>query len=297
MNKRLVILLAAYCGLNSPVQALPEVIDNSAYPPSAAAAANNIAPSPSTSSLMEMTGRLEQLQTEVQQLTGKVEEQANTIAELKKQQKARLGDVEDRLQSLEGKGTSGASADTPAPVSEALASDASAPAPAAEPASPRAADTPRTPIDATPPAAAPVPAAPVAKTPAPVVSDTENAAYKSAYLALRSGHTDDAISGFNNYLTTYPNSGLAGNAQYWLGEAYLVKKDPTAAKQAFSNVGKNYPNSAKQADALYMLGKIELDQNHPDKARDYLTQVTSQYPNTTAARAATKKLLTLNISQ
>ncbi|POZ53199.1 tol-pal system protein YbgF [Methylovulum psychrotolerans] len=295
MNKRLVILLAAYCGLNSPVQALPEVIDNSAYPPSAAAAANNIAPSPSTSSLMEMTGRLEQLQTEVQQLTGKVEEQANTIAELKKQQKARLGDVEDRLQSLEGKGTSGASADTPAP--EAPASDVGTSAPAAEPAPPHVADTPRTPIDATPPAAAPVPAAPVAKTPAPVVSDAENAAYKSAYLALRSGHTDEAISGFNNYLTTYPNSGLAGNAQYWLGEAYLVKKDPETAKQAFSNVGKSYPNSAKQADALYMLGKIELDQNHTDKARDYLTQVTSQYPNTTAARAATKKLLTLNISQ
>ncbi|MDD5274205.1 MAG: tol-pal system protein YbgF [Methylovulum sp.] len=298
MNKRLVILLGAYCGLIAPVYALPEVIDNSAYPPSAVPTANNIAPSPSTSSLLEMTGRLEQLQTEVQQLTGKVEEQANTIAELKKQQKARLGDLEDRLQSLETKGSGTATDATAVPAVPADPNAPPADAPSTgEPAAPvPAAPAPetKTPVDATP-AAATTPAAPAPK--AAAVSDAESQAYKAAYMDLRNGHTDESISAFKNYLNTYPSGGLSGNAQYWLGEAYLVNKDSDAAKQAFNAVIEKYPNSPKQADALLMLGKVEMDQNHTDKAREYLNQVTRQFPNTTAARAATKKLLLLNINQ
>ncbi len=50
-----------------------------------------------------MMRRLEQLQTEVQQLTGKVEEQANLIAEMKKSQSTMYSDFDGRMQSLEKK--------------------------------------------------------------------------------------------------------------------------------------------------------------------------------------------------
>ncbi|MDD2725518.1 MAG: tol-pal system protein YbgF [Methylovulum sp.] len=293
MNNRLVILLSA-CGLAANVYALPEVIDNSAYPPSAIPA-NNIPSSPSTNSLMEMTGRLEQLQTEIQQLTGKVEEQANTIAELKKQQKSRLGDLEERLQTLESKSPGGTETGVTPADATAPPVDASTGEPAANPSpAPMPAAESSAPIDAVAPAAVAAPTA----APAPkAASEAEDQDYKAAYLALRNGHTDESISAFKNYLDTYPNGGLAGNAQYWLGEAYLVNKDPDSARQAFNTVLDKYPNSLKQADALLMLGKIEMDQKNVDKARDYFTQVNTKFPNTTAARAATKKLLLLNISQ
>ena len=50
-------------------------------------------------------GRLEQMQVEVQQLTGKVEEQAYHIIELKKRQKTMYSDFDDRLQGIETKAT------------------------------------------------------------------------------------------------------------------------------------------------------------------------------------------------
>lgn len=282
MNKRLVILLSALCGAYTEAYALPEVIDNSAYPSSAAPTNNVIAASPSTNTLIEITGRLEQLQAEVQELTGKVEEQANTIAELKKQQKTMYADLDDRMQSIENKTTGAAPTDAPA-----------------------GAETPQEPTAETP--AEPAAAAPTAETPAPAdkpqtekpqanavqVSDSEKQEYQAAYDTLRRGHTDQSIAEFNAYLEKYPNGGLANNAQYWLGEAYRVKQDDNAARKAFNDVIEKYPGSAKVPDALLMLGKIEMDENHPDKAQDYFTRVTTDYPNSSAARLAEKKLLML----
>jgi hypothetical protein len=48
-------------------------------------------------------GRLEQLQAEVQQLTGKVDEQAYKIDELKKHQSTLYSDFDERLQGIENK--------------------------------------------------------------------------------------------------------------------------------------------------------------------------------------------------
>ncbi|TAL42074.1 MAG: tetratricopeptide repeat protein, partial [Methylovulum sp.] len=90
--------------------------------------------------------------------------------------------------------------------------------------------------------------------------------------------------------------GLAGNAQYWLGEAYRVNQDNDAAKKAFNDVVEKYPGSAKVPDALLKLGYVEMDQKHPDQARDYFTRVTTDFPDSAAARLASKKLLLLNIS-
>ena len=79
MKKISFALLLAVCG--SVYAEFPVVIDNSSYPPSAKPV--NPTNSPSASTLYELMGRLEQLQAEVQQLTGKVDEQAYHIEELK----------------------------------------------------------------------------------------------------------------------------------------------------------------------------------------------------------------------
>src|SRR6185503_18542352 len=46
---------------------------------------------------------------------------------------------------------------------------------------------------------------------------TEQAAYTQAFDALRASNYPAAISGFESFLAAYPNSGIAENAQYWLG--------------------------------------------------------------------------------
>ena len=82
MKKTSLALLLSVC--SSVYAELPVVIDHSSYPPSATPV--NPANSPSSNTLYELMGRLEQMQAEVQQLTGKVDEQAYRIDELKKHQ-------------------------------------------------------------------------------------------------------------------------------------------------------------------------------------------------------------------
>ena len=292
MKARLAIFLLAYISVCAESYALPAVVDNSAYPATSAGPAN-LPPSPSTNSLFELMGRLEQLQAEVQQLTGKVEEQANTIAELKKQQSTMYSDFDERVQGLENK-VDGTGQPTPEIPQEPAASGES---------ETNQADTPKTEAPTTSEPATdagsaqqPVPAekAPAPKADVVPVSDAEKQEYQQAYNELRLGHTNESISAFNAYLEKYPTGGYANNAQYWLGEAYRVNQDDDSARKAFNAVIEKYPNSAKVPDAILKLGYIEMDQKNSVKAREYLTRVTTDFPNTAAARLATKKLLLLD---
>jgi tol-pal system protein YbgF len=289
MNKYSFLLLLALCGCAKAQQpdTLPPIIDNSSYPDSAPPPATTAAPS--SNAVYELMGRLDRLQAEVQQLTGKVEEQGNQIAELKKQQSTMYSDMDARLQVLEKGGKPAepvATTETP-----------TAPAVPAE-TTPAVAEAPKTIAVPVEPQAAP-PATPTAKpvsaAPQPEVqaSGSEKQAYQQAYSFLRSGKTDQSIEQFKNYLSQYPTGGYADLATYWLGEAYRVKPDPNAARQTFNTVLEKYPNSTKVADTLLKLGYVEAEQKNNDKAREYLNRVSTEFPNTAAAHAAAKKLAQL----
>ncbi|TAK64658.1 tol-pal system protein YbgF [Methylobacter sp.] len=287
MKARLIMLLCVCSAVNA--DPLPPVVDNSMYP---ASEANTVKPS-STNALYEMMGRLEQLQAEMQQLTGKVEEQANLIAEMKKSQSTMYSDFDERMQGLEKKaeGVKPATVESPQTQGEAVASEAkAAETPVAAPAVPEVKQTPVQKTDtvqvsgeASAPANAP-------RLP-PVGDDKQQ--YQQAYEALRNGHNAQAIAEFNALLGKNPKGEYANNAQYWLGEAYRVNQDIDSARKAFNSVIENYPGSSKVPDALLKLGTIEVEQKNPVKAREYLTRVTTDFPGSTAARLATKKLLLL----
>ncbi|MDD5321133.1 MAG: tol-pal system protein YbgF [Methylococcales bacterium] len=298
MKKTSLVMLLSAC--SSVYAELPPVIDHSSYPPSAVPA--NPANSPSTNTLYEMMRRLEQLQAEVQQLTGKVDEQAYRIDELKKHQSTMYSDFDERLQSIENKASGGAD-DQPVtenPAESVYSGDAEiqrggeSPAPASE----SAPVNQPAPVDKSVSANESAALAKQAPKPklddAAQVSGTEKEEYQQAYNELRNGHTDQSIEQFNAYLSKYPTGVYANNAQYWLGEAYRVKQDNDAARKAFNDVIEKYPNGAKVPDAILKLGYIEVEQKNLAKAREYLTRVTAEYPNTPAAMLATKKLLKLD---
>lgn len=262
---------------------LPPVVDNSVYPAGAAKPARS--PTPSTNTLYEIMGRLEQLQVEMQQLTGKVEEQAYQITELKKRQNTMYSDFDERIQSIESKaeGTNQPATGTPQePV---------------KPVEPEAKET-ETPVTVPAAASAPAPAdkqAPSVSKPDGVqVAGNEKQEYQQAYDALRNGHTSQSITEFNALLSKYPAGQYANNAQYWLGEAYRVNQNIDSARNAFTKVVENYPGSAKVPDALLKLGYIEYDLKNWAKAREYLTGVTVEFPSSSAAHLASKKLLLID---
>jgi len=286
--KKYSFLLMCLCGcaMANPDE-LPPVIDNSSYP--TAAPLNNPVAAPSSSAMYELMGRLDRLQAEVQQLTGKVEEQGHQISELKKSQTTMYSDFDERLQNA---GKTATPPDTAAQAQQ----------PVAEPVPPTPATSGSPDIsvaDTTPPAAIPVeatktpPRPPAPKPPEVQASGGEKQAYQQAYTALRSGKTDQSIEQFKSYQSQFPTGGYADMSYYWLGEAYRVKLDNDSARQAFNTVLEKYPSSTKVADALLKLGYIEADQKNVPKAREYLTRVTSEFANTPAARSAERKLAQL----
>lgn len=277
--KKYAILLLCLCGCAvAESELLPPVIDNSSYPTSAPPPNPAAVPS-SPNALYEVIGRLDQLQIEVQQLRGKVEEQGHLIAELKKNQTTMYSDFDERLQSAEKGGSPSPAAqpvaETPVAADAAQTTAADLPAPPAVPVEPEAKTTTRPP--------APKPAEVQA-------SGGEKQAYQQAYTSLRNGKTDQSIEQFKAYLSQYPTGGYADVANYYLGEAYRVKPDADSARQAYNLVLEKYPNSTKIADVLLRLGTIEADQKNVAKAREYLTRVTAEFANTPAAHSAEKKL-------
>jgi tol-pal system protein YbgF len=121
-------------------------------------------------------------------------------------------------------------------------------------------------------------------------SSTEQAVYAQAFDALKAGSYSIAITGFKDFLGTYPQSALADSAQYWLGEAYYVSNDYDAAGNAFRAVLKKWPDSGKAPDALLKLGYTQYAQKQYPAARATLTDVTRKYPGTETAKLAADRL-------
>ena len=121
-------------------------------------------------------------------------------------------------------------------------------------------------------------------------SSVEQAVYSQAFDALKAGSYSVAITGFKNFLGSYPASPLAENAQYWLGEAYYVNHDYESAAGAFRGVLRKWPDSRKAPDALLKLGYTQAAQKQNAAARATLEEVTRKYPGSDAARLAAERL-------
>lgn len=124
----------------------------------------------------------------------------------------------------------------------------------------------------------------------PVPQGDDRANYQAAFDALKDGKYEDAVNGFKRFLTTFPNSALADNAQYWLGEAHYVMKQYPDALRDFKTVTDKYPDSRKIPDALLKIGYCNYELKNYAEARSALGQVVSRYGDTTAARLAGQRL-------
>ena len=124
----------------------------------------------------------------------------------------------------------------------------------------------------------------------PVPQGDDRANYQAAFDLLKDGKYPEAISGFKQFLTTFPTSALADNAQYWLGEAYYVSHDYDSAASTFRTLLKKWPDSRKAPDAMLKLGYTQLEQKQYPAARATLDAVTKKFPGTDSAKLAAERL-------
>jgi tol-pal system protein YbgF len=121
-------------------------------------------------------------------------------------------------------------------------------------------------------------------------SSVEQAVYSQAFSALKAGSYSVAITGFKDFISSYPNSPLTENAQYWLGEAYYVTRSYDEAGNAFRTVLQKYPQSRKAPDAMLKLGYTQYELKRYPDARKTLQEVSQKYPDSDASRLATERL-------
>jgi tol-pal system protein YbgF len=124
----------------------------------------------------------------------------------------------------------------------------------------------------------------------PVPQGDDRANYQAAFDLLKDAKYPEAISGFKQFLTTFPTSALADNAQYWLGEAHYVSKQYPDALRDFRTVLEKYPDSRKIPDALLKIGYCNYELKNWAEARSALSQVVQRFGDTTAARLASQRL-------
>lgn len=135
---------------------------------------------------------------------------------------------------------------------------------------------------------APAVAAPAGGLPIPQGDDRAN--YQAAFDLLKDAKYPEAINAFKQYLSSFPNSALADNAQYWLGEAHYVTKQYPDALRDFRTVVEKYPDSRKIPDALLKIGYCNYELKNWGEARSALGQVVQRFGDTTAARLASQRL-------
>ena len=117
--------------------------------------------------------------------------------------------------------------------------------------------------------------------------------YDRYITTFKQGNLDAAMQGFSQFLTEYPTSDLAANAQYWLGECYYGKKDYARAIDAFDRVKVGYPSSEKVPSALLKKGFAYLALKDRNRASSVWRQVVDGYPNSPEAGKALEKLAQL----
>lgn len=233
----------------------------------------------------DTVNQLIQLQESVEQISGELDVQSRTLKEMESRQQMLYKDIDSRLQLLERKASPSVAGAPPV----ALDSNASSIAPITPSAS---AATDSSPIPTSTPGS--VPLAPK-EGPETSAADAmqEQAVYQQAYQELLNKSYPQAVTGLNNYLTTYPQGRYRANAYYWLGEVYLIQSQPQQAQEAFNKVITDYPNNAKAGDALLKLGFSYAALGDTAQAKSILNQVVKKYPNTAIAGLAQARLAEL----
>lgn len=222
---------------------------------------------PQGGNVADMHYQLQVLQQEVQQLRGLVEEQAHELKKLKQQRLDDYVELDRRLSGARG------NMQQPMP-------------PVAEGRMP---GQPHSQVGGDPSYGGNIqPAPPMQQRP------DELQIYRQAIdLVLKQRNYDRAIVELDGYLQNFPNGRYAANAQYWLGEIYLLKNSLDLSREWFSRLLTEHPTHAKAPDAKYKLGKVYDLLGDKATAKALLQEVASS--NSNAAKLA-REYLSANFS-
>jgi tol-pal system protein YbgF len=129
---------------------------------------------------------------------------------------------------------------------------------------------------------------------APTVPEDPQQLYEAARADYVRGNYELAILGFGQYLEFFPDSELADNARYWIGECNFSQGNYAQAIREFERILNQYPRSDKLASALLKKGYAYLQMGRDQEGRIQLRSVINTYPGSDEAALAQQRLQSLD---
>ncbi len=118
---------------------------------------------------------------------------------------------------------------------------------------------------------------------------SEKELYLLAKMAFDQGDFETAREEFGKFITKYPKSERADNAQYWISEIYYREKWYEKAILEYQKVIENYPKGNKVPDSLLKQGFAFNNIGDKANARLVFKELIEKYPKSEQTKVAKEK--------
>jgi tol-pal system protein YbgF len=120
--------------------------------------------------------------------------------------------------------------------------------------------------------------------------------YNNGLRDFMGGKADLATQEFSDYIKYYPNTDLAGNSYYYLGEIQFKQGNYQQAAQSYDQVLQNFPSGNKAASAQLKKGFALLELGKQDDGVSELRHLIQRYPHSPEALQARDRLRKAGVS-
>src|SRR6202049_2766457 len=120
--------------------------------------------------------------------------------------------------------------------------------------------------------------------------------YNNALRDYNGDKNDLATQEFSDYIKFYPNTDLAGNCYFYLGEIQFRQGNYQQAAQSYDQVLQNFPTGNKAASAQLKKGLALIELGKQAEGVSELRHVIQRYPHAPEALQARDRLRKLGVS-
>ncbi len=120
--------------------------------------------------------------------------------------------------------------------------------------------------------------------------------YNNALRDYNGDKNDLALQEFSDYVKFYPNTDLAGNCYFYLGEIQFRQGNYEQAAQNYDQVLQNFPSGSKAASAQLKKGFSLIELGKQQEGVAELRRVIQRYPKSNEALQARERLRKLGVA-
>jgi tol-pal system protein YbgF len=118
------------------------------------------------------------------------------------------------------------------------------------------------------------------------VEQAEKRAYDAALELFRASDFKNAITAFQNFQKTYPESPYLPVVLYWQGGAHYAGGEYKAAISTLDQLARKFPDNPRVPDGLLIMGNAQVDAGDRKSARETFRSIGEKFPGTPASGAA-----------